>query len=417
LDRFLVSEDLLLEVRLYRTWVEFPYVSDHAPIILQLENTILQKAYPFKFHSQWLEKNIIMIWCTSCGKTKIFTGRRLSTMFYLEVKGSKSYHKNMGKRFKGSGCKCSGDLEGNIKHYLQRLSEGSTLPEVESNLIKLESERNKLLKSQEDLWRIRSRAIWVQSGDQNNKFFHQFANHRRNRKYIWEVCDVSGTIHKGQKAIAEEAVNYYKSFFKSSLPDISTDQVGVASQFTKMLNEDEARDLYKPVTLMELKSILTLFKKEKSPGPDGWTVEFFLHFFDLVSEDLWRWWRKPRSCGRIAGSINSTFLALIPKNNKPQQFGDYRPISLCNLVYKVISKVIANQIKPILSRALSTKQLGFLEGRQIHDAIGTAHECIHSIKKKNIKALILKLDLQKAYDCINWDFLRMVLFKLVLDCI
>jgi hypothetical protein len=74
--------------------------------------------------------------------------------------------------------------------------------QVESNLIKLEFERNKLLKSQEDLWRIRSRAIWVQSGDQNTKFFHQFANHRRNRKYIWEVCDDSGTIHKGQKAIA-----------------------------------------------------------------------------------------------------------------------------------------------------------------------------------------------------------------------
>jgi hypothetical protein len=135
-------------------------------------------------------------------------------------------------------------------------------------------------------------------------------------------------------------------------------------------------------------------------------VEFFLHFFDLVSEDLLVMVEEARSCGRIVGSINSTFLALIPKINKPQHFGDYKPISLCNLVYKVISKVIANQIKPILSRALSTEQLGFLEGRQIHDAIGTTHECIHSIKKKNIKALILKLDLQKAYDCINWDFLR-----------
>jgi hypothetical protein len=92
-----------------------------------------------------------------------------------------------------------------------------------------------------------------------------------------------------------------------------------------------------------------------------------------------------RSSGHIAGSLNSTFLALIPKVNKPVNFGDFRPISLCNLVYKVISKVIVVRIKPILSKALSAEQLGFLEGRQIHDAIGTTHECLHSIKKKNSK--------------------------------
>jgi hypothetical protein len=94
-----------------------------------------------------------------------------------------------------------------------------------------------------------------------------------------------------------------------------------------------------------------------------------------------------------AGNLNSTFLALIPKSNKPQTFGDYRSISLCNLVYKLISKVIANCIKPILSRNLSVEQFGFLEGRLIHDVIGIDHECNHSIKQKHLKALILKLDL------------------------
>jgi len=84
---------------------------------------------------------------------------------------------------------------------------------------------------------------------------------------------------------------------------------------------------------------------------------------------------------------------LVPKNNKPQQFRDYMPISLCNLVYKVISKMIENMIKTLLSKFLSEEQLGFLEGCQIQDAIGTAHECIHNIKKNKQKAPILKLDL------------------------
>lgn len=72
-------------------------------------------------------------------------------------------------------------------------------------------------------------------------------------------------------------------------------------------------------------------------------------------------------------------------------FGDYRPIALCNLCYKLIVKVIANRLKPILLKSLSSEQLGFLKGRQILDAIGTAQECIHSIKQKKLQALILKL--------------------------
>jgi hypothetical protein len=75
----------------------------------------------------------------------------------------------------------------------------------------------------------------------------------------------------------------------------------------------------------------------------------------------------------------------------------------------MITKIIANQIKPILSRSLSGEQLGFLKGRQILDAIGTAHECLHNIKTKKSKALILKLDLKKAFDCIDWDYLRLIL--------
>jgi hypothetical protein len=76
----------------------------------------------------------------------------------------------------------------------------------------------------------------------------------------------------------------------------------------------------------------------------------------------------------------------------------------------LISKVIANQIKPFLGRSLSAEQLGFLKGRRIQDAIGAAHECIHSIKQKNLKALIMKLDLKKDFDSIDWEFLRLVLF-------
>jgi hypothetical protein len=111
--------------------------------------------------------------------------------------------------------------------------------------------------------------------------------------------------------------------------------------------------------LEELKDVMFMFQKEKSPGPDGWTVELFISFFDHVGEDVLAMVEESRSLGAIAGGLNSMFLTLIPKENNPTSFDDFRPISLCNLFYKIISKIIAKRIKSILSRTLTIEQMGF----------------------------------------------------------
>ena len=135
---------------------------------------------------------------------------------------------------------------------------------------------------------------------------------------------------------------------------------------------------------------------EKIPDLDGWTVEFYIQFFDLVGEDLLEAIEDSKKRGEVIKYINSTFLSLIPKVNKPTYFDDFRPIALCNMCYKTIAKLIANRIGPIMSRSLYDEKLGFLKGRRILDTIGTAQECLHSIKEKKLKAMILKLDLKKV---------------------
>lgn len=114
--------------------------------------------------------------------------------------------------------------------------------------------------------------------------------------------------------------------------------------------------------------------------------------------------------GVIPDNLNTTYLTLIPKLDRPVSVGDYRPIALCNLLYKLITKIIAERLKPVLGKFISVEQFGFLPNRQILHAVGIVQEVLQSVKSKKLSALILTLDLEKAYDKVDWSFLRLILF-------
>lgn len=119
-----------------------------------------------------------------------------------------------------------------------------------------------------------------------------------------------------------------------------------------------------------------------------------------------------RTSGCLYHAINSTFIALISKIDTPSSFDDYRPISLCNCLYKIISKIIANCLRPILAKHIAPQQFAFLEDQQIHEAIGSAQEALHSIWSKHLKSIILKIDLSKAFDRVSWLYIKMLLIHL-----
>jgi len=135
--------------------------------------------------------------------------------------------------------------------------------------------------------------------------------------------------------------------------------------------------------LEEVRKVLEGFDKDKGLRPDNWTIEVFLEFFDIVGLDILEVVEEPRPTSFVSRAMNPTFIALIPKGEKLDTFLYYRSIALCNLLYKVISKIISNRIKPGLSRCMSREQFAFLENRKMVDTIGVAQESIHSIKNKN----------------------------------
>ena len=109
------------------------------------------------------------------------------------------------------------------------------------------------------------------------------------------------------------------------------------------------------------------------------------------------------------------FLDLIPKEKGAETLDNYRSISLCKTLYKVISKIIAERINKVLSRFISPEQASFLKDKSIHNAVATTQEVIHSIHSKKMKAMVLKLDLSKAYDRVDWGLLRLILLNIRLD--
>jgi hypothetical protein len=127
----------------------------------------------------------------------------------------------------------------------------------------------------------------------------------------------------------------------------------------------------------------------KSPGPDGFKVEFFKSCWEVVKHGVYRVVEDSRQSASILKALNATMITLIPKENEAKTLDRYRPISLCNVVYKIISKVIANRLKPLLPTLISQEQAGFEERRQIMDNIIHAHKLIHTLKNKRRGGMII----------------------------
>eukprot|EP00253_Pinus_taeda_P010189 PITA_10189 len=363
---------------MFRQWVEEGGASNHFPVYLELTKPPPKLPTPFKFNASWLQEDSFIklfkeIWRHPDNSTSEDRG----SLFMENLKKLKKATITWAKDRKA---KQNEEITW-ISEELQKLEsieeDGYASQESKERILHLEKLKSQILLAQEEEWRLKSIAIWLKAGDENTSFFHNYAKGRKFVNTIWNLKNEEGREAKTFESLSALGQNHFHNLFADQGEITIAEVIKTAQCFPRYMEEEEAEDLHRPVTKEEVESVIKSMAKEKSPGPDGWTIELFLHFFELIGAEITDVVEESRKKGEVYSPFNATFIALIPKKEVPETYEDFKPISLCNSIYKIIAK-----------------------------------EVLHSVKQKNKKSAVLKIDLSKAYDRINWIYIRLLLTHL-----
>ncbi|KAL5555581.1 hypothetical protein UlMin_037817 [Ulmus minor] len=214
--------------------------------------------------------------------------------------------------------------------------------------------------------------------------------------------------------VSEIIQSYFSTIFRSNCPTV--DQINLITDSIPIRVSPEMNNsLLKPFNEDEVKAAVFGMNPTKALGFDGMPAFFFQKYWQLVGQDVTRTCLGLLNSNCNVGMLNKTIISLIPKVDRPKTMKDFRPISLCSVLYKIISKCLANRLKVFLDDLISENQSAFVGGRLIHDNIIAGYEGIHLMKKGrmgNGKKMALKLDMSKAFDRVEWKFIEAVMIKL-----
>ena len=253
-------------------------------------------------------------------------------------------------------------------------------------------------------WRKKSREVWSREGDRNTSFFHMMTNSHRRRNCL-SKSKINGTWLTEEQEIKGGVVRA----FKNLLTDPGDWHLTMEGLDFNRIDVEEATRLEEVFTEEEVFSALSDLNGDKAPGPDGFPLSFWQSCWEFVKEEVMGFLKEFHEHDKFVKSLNSTFLVLIPKKAGAEDLRDFRPISLMGGLYKLLAKVLANRLKKVVGKVVSSAQNAFIEGRQILDATLIANEAIDFLLKRNESGVLCKLDIEKAYDHLNWNFLLFVM--------
>lgn len=212
-------------------------------------------------------------------------------------------------------------------------------------------------REEEIYWRQKSRAIWLKGGDRNNKYFHAKTKKHRAQNRIIKLKNSMGQCVETEDEIEQVAVEYFSNLFETS--NLSSYEESIRCVAEKVTGEMNAA-LTAPVSDTEIRDAVFAINPDRAPGPVGMTSLFYQRFWKMVGEGVSSMVRGFFETGEFDERINQTNICLIPKTDRPVTMAEFRPISLCNVSYKIISKILSNCLKKILPEMISETQSAFV---------------------------------------------------------
>ncbi|KAI8525452.1 hypothetical protein RHMOL_Rhmol13G0231200 [Rhododendron molle] len=355
------------------------------------------------------------MWCTSeeCGEVIANSWNANQThspqvALVEKLRSCKEVLKHWSKRTFGNnlekirGLKLQlGEIQGKLYSVENFQKENQIREELELTLLREEMYQHQ-----------RSRLNWITYGDKNTAFFHATVIQRRQRNQLTRLKNNEGVWLSEDHEINEHLSEYFSKLFTATG---SRDFEEVLHKVDKCVTDDMNCKLTRRVSDEEIKEAVFQLGALKTPGPDGFPGLFFQKFWGTVGEDVNEAVKRFFSDGFLFEELNETNMVLIPKVQSPESLSQLRPISLCNFCLKIITKILANRLKGILKFLISPNQSAFVPGRLIQDNIIIAHEAFHFLhrkKKGKDGFMAIKLDFNKAYDRVEWDFLRALMDKM-----
>ncbi|KAK3183588.1 hypothetical protein Dsin_030874 [Dipteronia sinensis] len=266
-----------------------------------------------------------------------------------------------------------------------------------------------LLHRHECFYRDWSRVKWLQDGDCNSSFFHASIK-RRQYMNVLSSLSINGVLTDDRLIIRDHIIEFYSNLFSSDSSRVETKFFVVEDVIPSLVTDVENAFLISIPSMDDINDAVFAMDAASTHRPDGFSRGFYQQCWEVVGSDVvlavqyfFRTWV-------ILSGLNSSFIVLLPKLKDSISIDKFRLIVLSNLLFKIFSKLLADRLAQIAARIVSPHQFGFIRDRHIEDCIALASECVNVMYKKCYGGnLAMKIDIRKAFDTLDWSFLRRVL--------